>query len=141
MNTPYQILGGEGITQLCDAFYQTMEEAHQAAGIIRMHADDLAPVKVKLMEYLTDWMGGPPIYQQKYGTVCLTEPHAEYAIGPKETAQWLFCMDQALEKIGASDELKEMLKVPLERVANAVQNRDVSVGDSMDRDPNLIAIN
>jgi hemoglobin len=141
MNTPYQILGGEGIKQLCEAFYETMEAAHEAAGIRRMHAEDLAPVTDKLIDYLTDWMGGPPIYQTKYGTVCLTEPHAGYAIGPKETTQWLFCMDQALDKIGASDEVKEMLKVPLERVANAVQNRDVSVADSMDRDPNLIAIN
>jgi hemoglobin len=86
-------------------------------------------------------MGGPPIYQEKYGTVCLTEPHANYTIGPKETKQWLFCMDQALEKINASDELKEMLKVPMQRVANAVQNREVSVADSMNKNPDLIAIN
>jgi hemoglobin len=50
-------------------------------------------------------------------------------------------MDQALEKINASDELKEMLKVPMQRVANAVQNREVSVADSMNKNPDLIAIN
>ena len=122
MKTPYQILGDEGIKKLCEVFYQTMDEAHEAAGIRRMHDEDLSPVTAKLTDYLTGWMGGPPIYQQKYGSVCLTEPHADYAIGPKETAQWLYCMNQALEKVDASDELKEMLKLPMEQVANTVQN-------------------
>ncbi|MEM1113879.1 MAG: group II truncated hemoglobin [Pseudomonadota bacterium] len=135
--TPYQILGEDGIRELASAFYDVMDEAHEAAGIRKMHKSDLTPVREKLAEYLIGWMGGPPIYADKYGGVCMTEPHEPYHIGPEERDQWLFCMDQALERIEASEELREMLKVPLFRVADAVRNRE---GPSVAKgDPNIIA--
>jgi hemoglobin len=124
--TPYQILGEAGIRQLCDAFYDIMDSAPEAAGIRRMHASDLGPMKARLAEYLTGWMGGPPVYAQKYGSVCMTEPHAPYRIGPAERDAWLWCMQRALEQTGASEELRAMLALPLQRIAAAVQNRDDS---------------
>ena len=140
MQTPYQLLGEEGIRRLADAFYEIMEEAHEAAGIRRMHADDLGPIKEKLYEYLVGWMGGPPLYARKTGTVCLTEPHEPYAIGPDERDQWLLCMYRALDRIGASDEVKEMLREPLFRVADTVRNRDKSPDKRLAEDQNLIAV-
>ena len=122
--TPYQILGEDGIRELTEAFYDIMDTLPEAAGIRAMHAADLTPMKEKLAEYLTGWMGGPPRYADKYGTVCMTEPHEPYHIGPEERTQWLLCMDQALEQIDASEELVEMLKVPMFRIADAVRNRE-----------------
>jgi len=80
-------------------------------------------MKDKLAEYLIGWMGGPPIYAQKYGSVCMTGPHKDYAIGASERDQWLLCMDKALERIDASEELKTMLKGPMFGIADAVKNR------------------
>ena len=140
MQTPYQILGEEGIRQLCDAFYDVMDDAHEAAGIRRMHKEDLSPMKEKLAEYLIGWMGGPPLYAAKYGGVCMTEPHEPYAIGPNERDQWLLCMDRALEKIDASDELKAMLKEPMFRIADAVRNKNFSPDERKRDDPDIIAI-
>ena len=135
--TPYQILGEDGIRELTNAFYDIMDTLPEAAGLRAMHAKDLSPMKEKLAEYLTGWMGGPPLYADKYGTVCMTEPHEPFHIGPEERDQWLLCMDHALERIGASDELKEMLKIPMYRVADAVRNRE---GPSATKtDPNVIA--
>jgi len=136
--SPYQILGDEGIARLVDAFYDAMDELPEATTIRAMHKDNLDAVRKKLRNYLTGWMGGPPIYQMVTGTVCLTEPHAPYAIGPKERDQWLFCMDTALERIGASDELKAMLKIPMFQIADTVRNRDSS--EPRLRDPNIIAV-
>ena len=136
--SPYEILGDEGISELVDAFYDVMDELPQAAEVRAMHKENLDEVRKKLKNYLTGWMGGPPIYQMVTGTVCLTEPHEPYAIGPKERDQWLLCMDTALERIGASDELKEMLKVPMFRIADTVRNRDSS--EPKPRDPNIIAV-
>lgn len=124
--TPYQILGEDGIRALANAFYEVMDEMPQAKTIRAMHAENMDLIKDKLFEYLTGWMGGPPVYSDKYGTVCLTEPHKPYPIGPDERDQWLACMDEALERTSASDELKAMLKVPLYRVADTVRNRDTS---------------
>lgn len=135
--TPYQILGEEGIRRLVDAFYDLMDTLTEARDIRRMHAEDLGPMRQKLTEYLIGWMGGPPVYWQKYGTVCLTEPHAPFAIGPEERDQWLLCMHRAMEQIGASEELVEMLREPLFRIADAVRNRECS--SRFKRDPNVIA--
>jgi hemoglobin len=135
--TPYQILGEEGIRALCDTFYDIMDRLPEAAGIRAMHAEDLSPMKEKLAEYLTGWMGGPPLYADKYGTVCMTEPHEPYHIGPEERDQWLLCMNKALEETGAGDELVEMLRIPLFRIADAVRNKEGP--SSATTDSNVIA--
>ena len=97
---PYQLLGGEdGLRELCAAFYRIMDESPEAAGIRAMHGESLAAIEEKLFEYLSGWMGGPPLYVRRTGTVCLTKPHQPYAIGAAERDQWLLCMDRALEEM------------------------------------------
>ena len=136
--TPYEMLGDDGIKQLVNAFYDVMDELPLAADIRAMHAENLDSVKRMLTAYLTGWMGGPPVYQAIKGTVCLTDPHEPYRIGPKERDQWLACMDEALQRVSASEELKEMLKEPMYRVADTVRNCE----DSTPRNsgPDIIAI-
>lgn len=136
--TPYEILGDQGIRSLASAFYDAMDTLPDAARIRAMHAQDLRPIKSLLAAWLTQWMGGPPVYLAVKGTVCLTEPHARYAIGPEERDMWLMCMDHALETVGASETLKAMLREPFRRVADTVRNRDDSA--QRPRDPNLIAV-
>lgn len=121
--TPFQLLGEDGIRQLANSFYDVMDEMPQAQTIRRMHAANMDDVKQRLYEYLCGWMGGPPLYLQKHGTVCLTEPHKTYRIGPEERDQWLACMEEALTRIGASDELKALLKEPMFRIADTVRNQ------------------
>jgi hemoglobin len=120
--SPYEILGKDGIKQLAHVFYEVMDEMPQAADVRAMHADNLDHIKRMLNAYLTGWMGGPPVYQALKGTVCLTDPHEPFRIGPKERDQWLMCMDEALKRINAADELKDMLKKPMFQVAEAVRN-------------------
>ncbi len=139
--TPFDILGQDGVRALADAFYEVMDELPQAAEIRAMHAEHLDDIKRKLAAYLTGWMGGPPVYLAMTGTVCLTDPHEPYAIGPKERDQWLLCMTEALERIGASDELKDMLREPLFQIAETVRNQDDSAPKTpKPRDPNIIAV-
>lgn len=126
-NTPYQLLGGEdGVRRLCEAFYDCMEQLPEAADIRRMHGEDLSGIRQKLFEFLSGWLGGPHLYAQKYGSICMTGPHRPYAIGPKERDQWLLCMDRALEQVGASEEVKTMLKQPLQAIADMIRNRETS---------------
>ncbi len=138
--TPYQLLGEAKIRELVATFYQIMDQDPHAHELRQMHAEDLEPVTEKLADYLIGWMGGPPIYAEKNGSVCMTTPHEPYVIGPRERDQWLYCMDRALEAVGASDDVKQMLKTPLYRVADAVRNSDFSAADRLAEDPNLIAV-
>lgn len=127
MTTPYQLLGGEdGVRRLCDAFYDCMDSLPEAADIRRMHGEDLSGIRQRLFEYLSGWLGGPHLYAIKYGSICMTGPHRPYAIGPKERDQWLLCMDQALEQVGANEEVKSMLKRPLQGIADMIRNRETS---------------
>lgn len=124
MTTPYNLIGGEnGVRKLAREFYDVMSSRSEAKTIREMHAPDLSVIEDKLYMFLSGWMGGPDLYYEKYGTVCLTNPHANYAIGNNERDQWLDCMDQALDKIGASDELKAMLRQPMFNIADLVKNR------------------
>ena len=135
--TPYQILGEAGIRNLTSTFYDIMDEHPELTSLRAMHAADLGPMKEKLADYLIGWMGGPPLYADKHGTVCMTEPHEHYHIGPEERDQWLQCMDLALGRTGASDELIQMLKHPMFRVADAVRNREGPAASATN--PNIIA--
>jgi hemoglobin len=125
--TPYELLGGEeGLRTLADAFYDAMDQRTEAAEIRSMHQANLADIKEKLFEFLSGWMGGPRLYVEKYKTICLTDPHAPFKIGPEQRDEWLRCMDDALEAIGADDSVKEMLKKPMFMIADTVRNSEAA---------------
>ena len=122
--TPYDYFGESGVRQLVDAFYDVMDELPEAAEIRAMHGDDLGPMRKALTAYLTTWMGGPSIYLALKGSMCLTDAHAPFMIGSRARDLWLRCMDLALQKVAATEEIKNMLRTPFKRVAETVQNSD-----------------
>jgi len=122
-STPYKELGEEaGICRLVERFYQVMDEAPEAKAIRDMHGDDLGPITQKLSDYLCEWLGGPKLYSEKTGTVCLTRPHAAYKLDEEARDQWLFCMEQALRDVDASAGVQAMLKEPFFRIADIMRN-------------------
>ena len=124
MSTPYEIIGQEeGVKALAGAFYEAMDELEQAESVRRMHAENLDVIQQKLFEYLNGWLGGPHLYKDKYGTICLTEPHQPYPIGADQRDQWVACWDRALEKVDAPEELRAMTKEPVYRMANFLVNQ------------------
>lgn len=121
--TPYALIGQEaGVQALARAFYQAMDEMTEAASVRRMHADNLELIQQKLFEYLNGWLGGPHLYEDKYGTICLTEPHQPYPIGAEQRDQWLACWDRALDIVAAPVEFREMTAKPIYRMANFLVN-------------------
>lgn len=132
--TPYDALGEDGIRALTNQFYDIMDQEAEFSALRAMHAADLTPMKTKLAEYLIGWMGGPPLYADKYGGVCMTEPHEPYWIGPDERDQWLACMYKAMDQVIEDDEVITMLKEPIYRLADAVRNRE----QAKTVDPNII---
>jgi hemoglobin len=122
-NKPYDIIGKEtGVKALAGAFYEAMDELEEAESVRKMHADNLELIQQKLFEYLNGWLGGPHLYQDKYGTICLTEPHQPYPIGEAQRDQWVACWDRALDKVAAPDEFRTMTKEPIYRMANFLVN-------------------
>lgn len=121
---PYDLLGGEqGVRSLCTAFYRIMDETAETQEIRAMHKENMAEIEEKLFEYLSGWLGGPRLYQERTGTVCINDPHKPFAIGEEQRDQWLMCMNLALEDIGANEEVRDMLKDPFHNIADFLRNK------------------
>jgi len=121
--TPYDIIGREdGVRALAGAFYEAMDELEEAEEVRAMHAANLDVIKQKLFEYLNGWLGGPHLYKDKYGTICLTDPHQPYPIGEAQRDQWVACWQRALEKIDAPAEFREITREPIQRMASFLIN-------------------
>jgi len=101
---PYELLGGEaGLARLIERFYDLMDSEPEYYGIRKLHPGDLAGSREKLRLFLSGWLGGPPLYVERYGPPMLRARHLPFAIGRDERDQWLDCMRRALEDTGAGD--------------------------------------
>ena len=81
-STHFERIGGEqAIQQLVKQFYDIMQASDQAKEILALHPKDLTGARTKLYEFLVGWMGGPPIYIEKYGHPRLRMRHIHVAIG------------------------------------------------------------
>ncbi|MET1256032.1 group II truncated hemoglobin [Aliikangiella maris] len=123
-DTSFHAAGGEaGIWKLVDEFYDYMETLPLARKILLMHPEDLQISRDKLFRFLCGWLGGPRLFQQKYGPISIPGVHAHLTIGIKERDAWLICMKKSIEQQDYESDFKEylfnQLCFPAERVRNA----------------------
>jgi hemoglobin len=94
--SPYDLIGGEPtLRRLTRRFYELMDELPEAAACRAIHKPSLAAAEQKLYEYLTGWLGGPPLFTDKYGHPMLRARHLPFAIGEAEIDGWLACFTRA----------------------------------------------
>ena len=122
--TPYDMVGGEtALREIVERFYDIMDSAPEANDIRAMHARDLSPMRERLFEFLSGWLGGPPLYFQRPDHKCIVSAHRPFAIGEAERDQWMMCMRRAMEETGVPAEVRTLLDRPFLRVADAFRNR------------------
>lgn len=122
--TPYDLLGGaDAVRRIVDRFYDIMDTAPEAAGIRAIHDADLAPMRQRLFEFLSAWLGGPRIYVVGPEQKCIMSTHRGYTIGEAERDAWMLCMRRALEDAGAPQDLRDMIDAALMRMANAFRSQ------------------
>lgn len=117
----YQAAGGiEGLRRLVDDFYRIMDTWPEARTIRDMHATDLAMPRDKLACFLSGWLGGPKLFQERYGSISIPRFHTSWPIGEAERDAWLGCMAQAIELQPYIPDFKQyllrQLRVPAERI-------------------------
>jgi hemoglobin len=113
--------GGEvGIQKLVEDFYRIMDERAHAEVIRKMHPHDLEVSVDKLARFLCGWLGGPRLYNEKYGSISIPAVHAHLVIHESERDAWLNCMQEAIAlQPYAADfavYLLTQLRVPAERI-------------------------
>ncbi len=117
-------MGGEpGIRALVTEFYSVMDGDASVHVIRQLHPEDLSESREKLIDFLSGWSGGPPLYHMKRGNPMLRARHLPFAIGTPEAAQWMFCMETALSRMNWNYELCEVLMGAFRRIAAHMRNQ------------------
>ena len=73
---------------------------------------------------MSGWLGGPPLYTERYGHPRLRARHLPFAIGVQERDQWLMCMRQAMTEQGVEEGLRRDLVASLTRTADHMRNQE-----------------
>ncbi|MCA9311697.1 MAG: group II truncated hemoglobin [Phycisphaerales bacterium] len=122
-NTPYDALGGDSaVRALVDAFYDHVRD--DSPHVRAMHPEDDASSREKLHEFLSGWLGGPPLYIEKRGHPRLRMRHAPFPIDGRAVEEWLMCMGRAMDDRGVEGDLRAFLDQRFAQVAHFMQNRE-----------------
>ena len=122
--TPYELMGGDTrVRELVDRFYDLMELEPAYLQLRRVHGSSLGSAREKLYLFLSGWLGGPPLYIERYGHPMLRARHLPFAIGTEERDQWMACMVRAMEEVELPRELREPLAAAFFRTADWMRNR------------------
>ncbi len=123
--TLYQAIGGdETVRALARRFYELMDTLPVAHHVRAVHPPTLEGSEEKFYEYLTGYLGGPPLYTDKRGHPRLRSRHFVAEIGPVERDEWLLCFRRALEETVDNPKLREIILPPIERLAYHMQNKE-----------------
>lgn len=99
-------LGEERIATLVDRFYDLVFEHPQ---INHLFKNDKEEIKEKQRLFLTQFLGGPPLYSQRHGHPQLRARHMPHPIGQEDAVAWLSCMAKAIGTLEAEEALKDEL--------------------------------
>ncbi len=110
--------------RLVDAFYRAMDRLPEAATIRAMHAADLRATKAVLVQYLSEWLGGPRLYTPARGVPMLRRRHQPFDIDAAARDAWMLCMRQALAEVCADAGLRGELEAAFYKVADFICNTE-----------------
>ncbi|MBX2823126.1 MAG: group II truncated hemoglobin [Gammaproteobacteria bacterium] len=117
----YRAAGGEvGITRLVDDFYNLMGSDARFRPIYDMHPENITLSREKLAAFLCGWLGGPRLYQEKFGSIGIPAVHRQLDITSNERDQWLGCMSEAIAAQPYTDDFKRYLLEQLSVPASAI---------------------
>lgn len=121
---PYDLVGGEAaVRQIVDRFYDYMDELPEARKLRDIHAPDLGPMRQKLFEFMSGWLGGPPLYFKRPDAKCMGSAHQRFAIDADMRDQWMLCMSRALAELPMESSLREKIEHALRQMTEAMRNR------------------
>ena len=102
--TPYDAIGGEEIiTKLVNAFY---DKVGQDPLLSPIFPDDLTETARKQKQFLTQYLGGPPLYSEEHGHPMLRARHMSFEITPTRAKRWLELMKDAMDDVGLDGPLR-----------------------------------
>jgi hemoglobin len=119
MKTLYAILGDDNLQKLVEEFYARVQENEVLAPLFK---GDFEVIKEKQFLFLTQFLGGPQRYTEKFGHPRMRMRHMPHPIDERAMEEWLSCMKSAIQTLSLSDELKEALYACFPPVARHMVN-------------------
>ncbi|MBV2130223.1 group II truncated hemoglobin [Rheinheimera sp. SM2107] len=121
--TPYYLMGGEPkVRQLANRFYDIMASDPQVAELYAIHPLPLDTIRQKFFEFLSGWLGGPALFEQKYGHPRLRARHLPFQVDEKLRNQWMYCMDKALDEVVDNKLLRDGIRQSIGQLASHMIN-------------------
>lgn len=120
----YDMIGGDKtIRAIAKQFYARMQQGEDTQKLLAMHPGSIEHSEQKLYEFLSGWLGGPQLFQQKYGHPALRARHMPFAIDEQMRDQWLVCMEHALEKAVDNEEHRKVIYQAIATLADHMRNQ------------------
>ena len=124
VTAPFELLGGETVIRaLVDRFYDLMDLEPGFALLRGLHPASLDDSRDKLFWFLCGWLGGPSLYENRFGHPRLRARHMPYSIGITERDQWMACMVRAMNEQGITPDWIERLTASFHNTADWMRNR------------------
>lgn len=99
----YDKIGAENLQKLVDKFYDLVFSSEIIGPLFKNEKED---IKMKQFEFLTQFLGGPQLYTEKYGHPKMRMRHLPHAINEEAKNEWLCCMKIAINTLDLSEDLK-----------------------------------
>jgi hemoglobin len=120
----YERVGGaEGTRKLVDRFYDLMDTLPEARELRAIHPPSLVQSREKLYEFMSGWLGGPPLYMEKRGHPRLRARHMPFPIDASARDAWMLCMSRALDELVKDADARDKLKGGLWNLADHMRNQ------------------
>lgn len=119
---PFKAIGGfETVEKLVETFYYKKVAHHP--DLHPIFPDDLSETARKQKQFLTQFLGGPPLYNEEHGHPMLRARHMAFPITPKRAAAWLQCMKEAMAEIELENPWRDAIYNRLTIVAHRMVNQ------------------
>ncbi|MHC0036685.1 globin domain-containing protein [Pseudoneobacillus sp. C159] len=102
--TPFEVIGEEKLHRLVDAFYSRVSKDPDLAPIFPSGFSEIAR---KQKQFLTQYLGGPPLYSNEHGHPMMRARHLPFEVTPKRAKAWLACMASAMDEVELTGPLRD----------------------------------
>ncbi|GGH83983.1 hemoglobin [Pullulanibacillus pueri] len=123
----FEAIGGTDILRrLVLAHYKNVAAHPELAPIF---PDDLTETARKQQQFLTQFLGGPPLYSEEHGHPMLRARHLPFPITPARAEAWLSCMRRAMDEVQIEEPWREAIFKRLTLTAHHMVNTEENEGE------------
>ena len=88
----YGLMGEANIFRMMEDFYRELEQSFLRS----LFPADMVAASQRSAAFFVGLLGGPPLYQQRFGNPMMRARHLPFVITPRAREEWLACFERVL---------------------------------------------